>query len=207
METSIYIHAATIIHLLGVVLGVGSATITDILFFKFVKDKHITGREAKLMDTLSKIIWISLIILIVSGFALYFNSMDRLNESGKFLTKTVGLLVLTINGLILGYFIRPKLTKIDFSNNGVSRFGLSHLVNRRMRIWATVCGAISISSWYFIFILGGLRGVTFSAKSGLITYGIVIAAAIVGSLIFEGGAWQKLQRRIHEGHYKDHENK
>ncbi len=197
----VYKHAATLLHLFGVVLGLGSATITDILFFKFVQNKHITGKEAKLMDILSRVIWVALLILVVSGIMLYIPSMDRLNESGKFLTKGVGLLVLIVNGLVLGYFVRPKLTKIDFSNNNVSRFGLSHLVNRKMRRWATLCGAISISSWYFIFILGGLRGVTFPVVYGLIGYAIILTLAIIGSFIFESGAWQKLQRRIHAGHY------
>ncbi|MDQ5929674.1 MAG: hypothetical protein QG594_1455 [Bacteroidota bacterium] len=198
----VYRHSATLLHLFGVILGVGSATITDILFFKFVQNKHVNGKEAKLMDILSSIIWVALLILVVSGIMLYIPSIDRLNESGKFLTKAVALLVLIINGICLGYFIRPKLTKIDFSNNNVSRFGLSHLVNRKMRRWATICGAISISSWYFIFILGGLRGVTFPVIRGLFVYAIVLAIAIIGSFIFEGGAWQKLKRRIHEGHYK-----
>lgn len=198
----VYRHAATLLHLFGVILGVGSATITDILFFKFVQNKHITGKEAKLMDILSSVIWVALFILVISGIMLYIPSMDRLNESGKFLTKAVGLLVLILNGLCLGYFVRPKLTKIDFSNNDVSRFGLSHLVNRKMRRWATVCGAISISSWYFIFILGGLRGVTFPVTHGLIGYAIILTCAIIGSFIFESGAWRKLQRRIHAGHYE-----
>ena len=202
METiEIYTRSATILHLIGVILGVGSATITDILFFRFVKDKHITAKEAKLMDQLSKLIWVSLAILIISGLMLFIPSFERLSVSGKFLTKNIGLFVLVINGLVLGYYVRPKLTKIDFSNNGVSRFGLSHLVNRRMRVWATVCGAISISSWYFIFVLGALRGITFHVKYGLLVYGIILIMAIIGSLIFENGAWKKLQKRILEGDY------
>jgi len=204
METiDIYTRVATIIHLLGVILGVGTATITDILFFKFIRDKHISSREAKLMDELSKIIWVALIILIVSGVALYVPNMERLDQSGKFLTKLIGILVLVLNGLMLSYIIRPKLTKIDFSNNHMSRFGLSHIVNRRMRIWATICGAVSISSWYYIFVLGALRGITFPLQTGIFIYGIILIIAIIGSLIFENGAYQKLQHRIHEGHYKE----
>lgn len=201
-KIEIYKHSITLLHLFGVILGVGSATITDVLFFKFIKDKHISGNEAKLMDILSKLIWIALLILVISGAVLYIFSIERLNVSGKFLTKLISLLVLVINGLVLGYFVRPKLTKIDFSSNNISRFGLSHLVNRKMRIWATVCGAISISSWYFIFVLGGLRGVTFAFYKIIILYVLVLAFAIIISLIFENGAWQRLQSRIKQGMYQ-----
>lgn len=200
----IYTRIATILHLLGVILGVGSATITDILFFRFIGDKHISGREAKLMDILSKVIWAALLLLVVTGSMLYIPSMDRLNESGKFMIKLIGLLVLILNGLVLGYFIRPKLTKIDFSNNHMSRFGLSHITNRRMRVAATICGAISISSWYFIFVLGALRGITFHISKGIIAYSIILVVAITGSLIFESGVSQKIKKKLHEELHPEH---
>ncbi len=198
METiEIYTRVATILHLIGVILGVGSATITDILFFRFVGDKHITAKEAKLMDSLTKIIWIALIILIVSGIMLFIPSFERLANSGKFLTKNFGLLVLVINGLVLGYYIRPKLVKIDFSNNGKSRFGLSHEVNRKMRRLATIAGVVSITTWYFIFILGALRGITFPAVYGISIYICLLIITCIGGLMHENGVFRKIQRKLH----------
>ncbi len=197
MEYSeIYMRTATILHFIGVILGVGSATITDIFFFKFVGDKHISSKEAKLMDTLTKVIWIALFILVVTGIMLYIPNMDRLNESGKFLTKLTGLLVLVLNGILLGRYIRPRLTRIDFSNNHMSRFGLSHTANRKLRILATIAGAVSISSWYFIFILGALRGISFPFSYGILAYGVILAFAIFGSLVFESGTYAKIKRRL-----------
>lgn len=199
MEYSeIYLRAATILHLVGVILGVGSATVTDIFFFRFISDKHISASEAKLMDILTKIIWAALAVLIVTGIMLYIPNMDRLNESGKFLTKLVGLLVLVLNGMILGRYIRPRLTKIDFSNNNMSRFGLSHEVNRKMRIYTTLSGAVSIASWYFIFTLGALRGITFPFSYGITAYIFVLILAACGSLIFESGIAKKLKKKLRE---------
>lgn len=195
-HSEIYLRAATILHLVGVILGVGSATVTDIFFFRFISDKHISASEAKLMDILTKIIWAALAVLIVTGIMLYISNMDRLNESGKFLTKLVGLLVLVLNGMILGRYIRPRLTKIDFSNNNMSRFGLSHEVNRKMRIYATLSGAVSIASWYFIFILGALRGITFPFSYGITAYIFILVLAACGSLIFESGIHKKIQRKL-----------
>ncbi len=199
METiEIYTRGATILHLIGVILGVGSATITDILFFRFVSDKHVTAKEAKLMDSLTKIIWVALIILIISGIMLFIPNFERLSHSGKFLTKNVGLLVLVVNGLVLGYYIRPKLVKIDFSNNGKSRFGLSHDTNRKMRILATIAGVVSITTWYFIFILGALRGITFPAIYGISVYIGILIVSCIGGLMHENGIFKKIQRKIKE---------
>jgi hypothetical protein len=76
-----------IIHNIGFILGVGSATITDIFFFRFLKDNIITQEEKETMDTLSAVIWAGLAILVVSGIALYLPEQARLAVSSKFLIK------------------------------------------------------------------------------------------------------------------------
>ena len=56
---------------------------------------------------------------------------------------------------------------------------------RRARKWAFAMGAISVVSWYTVFVLGVLRGVDFSLKNYLVTYGVMLAVGLIGSQIME----------------------
>lgn len=167
----------TAVHLFAVVLGLGSATITDILFFKFLKDYHVSRKEADIMQTLSKVIWVALFVLVVSGVILFLQKPEILSTSGKFLTKCVALLVLICNGLFLNFFIQPKLVKLHFKGVNLKK---EELFSRRL---AFALGAISFSSWYFIFILGSLRGVIISFLPLISVYAVLLVFAVIGSQI------------------------
>lgn len=158
-------------HLIGVALGLGGATITDILFFKFLKDNKISGLESGVLKTLSKVIWVALGILVLSGLALYLPYADRLNGSAKFLVKMVVVLVIIINGSLLNLFISPKIEKIS-SNTGFRRL-------------AFASGAVSIVSWYSAFILGMMRTKIFGFSELLGIYLGLLALSVVCSQIFE----------------------
>lgn len=168
----------TILHLIGVVLGLGTATITDILFFKFLKDNKISRAEAGIMKTLSGVIWVALLILLVSGIGLYIPQAARLSISGKFLVKVCVLGVIFVNGLFLNFYAQPRIQKITFS-------GQLPEIKRRTRKIFFVLGGISISSWWFVFILGSLRGVLIPFRPLLLVYVCLLAVAVIGSQVFE----------------------
>jgi hypothetical protein len=46
-------------HLLGVVLGLGGATIADLLFFKFLREFEISKKDAEILRLLSRVIVIA----------------------------------------------------------------------------------------------------------------------------------------------------
>lgn len=164
-------------HLVGVALGLGGATITDILFFKFIKNKKISPFESKVLKTLSQVIWFALGILILSGVGLYLPYADRLNGSPKFLVKMIAVAVIILNGLVLNFVISPKISKIS-----------SSALFRRL---AFASGAISIVSWYSAFILGMMRSKIFSFGELLGIYIALLTLAVAGSQIFE----RRLARR------------
>lgn len=171
----------TIIHLLGVALGVGAATITDIFFFGFLKDYKISEEESKIMQVLSNVIWFALGLLVLSGISLFFPKADELMHSGKFLTKMCGILVLIVNGFLLNIIIAPKLMSISFNGEDHHVQGATH----RLRRLAFALGAISITSWYFIFILGALRGITISFLPLFVGYFTILLLAVLGSQFFD----------------------
>lgn len=100
-----------ILHVLGVSLGLGGAVITDLFFFKFLKDLRISNEEADTLRTLSNIIWSAIIVLIVTGVGLFWPQSERLLDSGKFLTKIIAVIVLVINGFMLNFLIAPRLVE------------------------------------------------------------------------------------------------
>ncbi len=170
----------TIFHLLGVALGVGAATITDIFFFKFLNDYKISFLESDILKTLSQIIWFALFLLLISGVALFIPKSEILVHSGKFMVKMIGIIVLIVNGFVLNIIIAPKLAQMTFTNdNPQIDPQLTFLRNVSFAL-----GAVSISSWYFIFILGALRGVTLPLIPLLGGYIALLTCAVVGSQIF-----------------------
>jgi uncharacterized membrane protein len=182
-----------IIHALAAAVGVGTATITDIFFFKFLRDYKISESEHELMDTLSNIIWFALGIIILTGIGLYLPASERLLDSSKFLTKVVAVLVVTINGVFLNLVVSPKMMQMDFSesnNNSKTRF---------MRRLSFALGGISISSWYLIFILGSLKSIPIPFKTAIVLYGLLLCFAIVAS--------QLLDRKMVKNYQKEYEQK
>jgi uncharacterized membrane protein len=175
-----YVRVSTILHLLGVSLGLGAATITDVFFFRFLKDYKISREESQTLDVLSEVIWVALGILFISGILLFIPKAAVLTESGKFITKMIALVVITLNGFALNLVVAPKLIELHFAGEDASE--TKEL--RRLRKLAFALGGISITSWYFVFVLGSLRGITFSLVPLVAIYVALLALAIIGSQIF-----------------------
>lgn len=165
-----------IIHNVGFVLGLGGATITDIFFFRFLKDGRISEEEKGTMDTLSSLIWVGLAILVVSGLMLYIADIPRLSMSPKFILKVVVVGVIILNGFFLNLLVAPRMRAFSFANI---------VPARRFRRLAFALGGISIVSWYSAFLLGSFRKIHLSFYGGLAVYGAVLVVTIIGSQIFE----------------------
>ena len=88
-------------HLLGLALGLGGATIADVFFFRFIKNRKISYSETGVLHTLSQVIWLGLGLMVASGLGLYLPAAEALNGSGKFLAKMIVVAVIIANGLFL----------------------------------------------------------------------------------------------------------
>lgn len=172
---------ATIFHLFAVTIGVGGATITDIFFFRFLKKFRITEEESELLKVLSNAIWFALGLLVMTGLLLFIPKADVLIHSGKFLTKMTAIAVLITNGFLLNIVIQPRLAHIVFNEEHTHHPGELH----HIRKLAFALGGISITSWYFIFVLGALRGVTLPYMPLVCFYAFLLVCAVIGSQIFD----------------------
>ena len=169
-----------IIHLVGVALGVGGATFTDVLFFKFLRNFQISKSEDNILKIFSKIIWVALAIIFVTGAALYLPKMAVLNQTPKFLLKMIVFSVIFLNGIFLNLVISPRLINLFFSKN--TKLTRSTLLMRKL---AFAGGAISMVSWYSALVLGSLEPLKTSFSILLSIYLLILFSAILGSQIFE----------------------
>ena len=169
-----------IMHLLGFALGVGGATIADILFFRFLKDSKISEKESSVLSVMSQTIWLGLLILVLSGIGLYIPNTEVLNESVRFLVKTTIVGIIVLNGAFLNLYVAPHLLKISFKDSLTKTCSINNL-----RKFAFVSGAISFVSWYTAFILGIIGEVKLSFAELFGIYLIILVIAIVFGLLVE----------------------
>jgi hypothetical protein len=165
-----------ILHNVGFILGLGGATITDVFFFRFLKDGVISEGEKQTMDTLSNVIWIGLAILIVSGLMLYLPEQARLGASSKFLLKVVVVGVITLNGVFLNIRVAPRMRQLSLART---------VPARHFRRLAFALGAISITSWYTAFFLGSLRSINLALREGVAVYLGLVITAVIGAMVYE----------------------
>jgi hypothetical protein len=166
------------VHLLGVVLGLGGTTVVDVMFFHFLRNYKITPQEAVIMHLLSQMIILGLTLLIVSGFALFYTDQEGYLASGRFLMKMTAVLVATINGGFLNFYITPKMKQISF----VGGDNMDQHKNFKRIAFAT--GAISIVSWYSAFFLAMIKVLeVFSYTTLFIGYLVLLAIGIGASQV------------------------
>lgn len=170
------------LHLVGVAIGVGGATISDTLFFKFLKDFKISAFESDTLHTLSQIIWTGVALLWLSGFGIFLTDIAKYSNSSKFLTKVFVVLIITLNGALLHSIISPRLREIPFGQHSPqhTKPGLT-----KLRRWAFGAGAVSISSWYLALILGMTPSIPVSTGLGILIYLGILTIAVTVSQIIE----------------------
>ena len=171
------------VHLLGVCVGLGGATVTDILFFKFLKDFRISRKEADIMHTLSLAIVAALFVIFISGIALYLLDTAKYSASPAFMTKMIIVMILTFNGFVLHQYVSPKLVRLSFSEER----GLTQRF-RSLRHLAFALGAVSATSWYFTFFLATLKSVITDSTQAhhlLGLYGVIVFGALLASQYME----------------------
>jgi uncharacterized membrane protein len=112
-----YHELIAVFHVLAVTMGLGGATITDVLFFRFLRDLRISEQESEVLNVLSQVIWFGLAFLVITGIGLFLPEAEYLLSSSKFLVKMVVVSVILINGLFLNLLISPKLVPMSFGES------------------------------------------------------------------------------------------
>ena len=168
----------TILHLFGLALGMGAALVSDAIFFHSTKDKKIIKTELGILDLGSKLVWLGLFILLISGLGLLITNLDVLLYSSKFWAKMTIVLTLSLNGLFFHHLHLPwiKATKGKKLNSFTSF--------KQKRSWLLVGGAISSVSWFSALVLGSLRNIGLSYGVIIGFYALLLIAATTFALVF-----------------------
>ncbi len=167
-----------IAHVFAVSLGMGGALITDLLFFKFLKDYQISESENTILETLTSAIWVALLVLLVSGVGIYLPKIAQYNDTPKFLAKMSVIVIITINGFLLSKIVTPKLTSL--------RFDVPQMLDpklNRIRAISFALGAISLTSWLTSFVFAMLKNLPHSYVELMSIYGAILLVMIIGSQI------------------------
>lgn len=174
----------SVLHTIGLAIGLGSATVADVLFFKFLKDRRISELEADIMRTVSHVVWTSLAIIFISGLGFYLPSTDGFAGYPVFTLKTIIFLIIILTGSLLNLLIAPKFVRISFGKKHDHEIGEL----TALRHWAFVLGGISMASWYSLFVLSLLpANIDASVKLLLYIYAGILIVAILGSGMAERG--------------------
>lgn len=174
-----YKKVSVITHVFAVIVGMGSALVSDVLFNVYIKDKKINPTENSTLEVLSKIIWISLGVIMLSGIALFLSDPSAYSTSDKFLLKIVIVGFIIINGYLFARVTHGSLRKLNFTDTN------RHHKYVRIRRLSFAFGAISLISWLTAFILGSVRSIPISFWQGLAIYGILVLGGIVASQLME----------------------
>lgn len=168
------------LHALAAAIAIGATITTDVLFFNFLKDFRISAKEKSVFEVISSILWMALAALIVTGILIFFTDTARYMASSKFITKMILVVIVTINGLVLNWFITPHMGDFSFDKEIDEQ---NHMTFIRRVSFAS--GGLSISTWLIIFLLGSVPSIPFSVGQAMLIYLGVIMIVIAGSQLFD----------------------
>jgi hypothetical protein len=158
------------VHILGVVLGLGATLVVDIMFIHFLGNLRISKKESIVMHLLSQMIMLGLILLILSGIALFLTDVEGYLNSPRFLMKMTVVLVAILNGGALNLYITPKMEKISMRKGEERR-------NEGFKSIAFALGGISIVSWLSAYFLAMIKDL--SAFSYLTMFSVYVGLLLI----------------------------
>jgi uncharacterized membrane protein len=145
-------------HLFGLTLGVGGATIIDVIFLRLVvRGINIKQTQANFVRVISKLVTLALVVLWLSGIGFeiqYWFISPELIPNPKVYAKLTIVVILTINGFVLHHRVLPLFYQ------RVGRPLLDDL-RSKSQVLMIACGTISMFSWYTPFFLGVAREMNF----------------------------------------------
>ena len=147
---------------------------SDLLFFKSVKNLKISKTEMKFLELGSYQIWAGLVLTIFSAFSFWI-FFPAVAQAPKILAKTTIFLVILVNGIFLNLWVTPFLKKHLEVNLAESQSF------RKARTILFSSGAVSILSWYYVLVLGAWRNLEASYRVLIGMYLALLLVAVVCS--------------------------
>ena len=124
----------------AIAVGVGTVTIAEIFFMKFLKDHRISEGESEILHTISQVLWMVLAIIILSQIGEY---LTIVSSPARSVMKNLILAVIILNGAFLNLIVTPRLIRVSFGESHLHAPGEL----RRLRKLAFALSGVSLASW------------------------------------------------------------
>ena len=170
------------LHLVGVVLGLGAASVADLYIYKSTVAKSVSQIHVEVVRTMSSIVTFGLTLTLVSGAAFvirYYHMQPDMLLNPKLHAKIFVVMLLTLNAVYIHRCVLPKYCA-TLQHNLISSLSLKNF------LFFIGSATISITGWWWSFFLGVARELnfTYSANVFLCLYFTSAAAAFcVGMLV------------------------
>ncbi len=176
------------LHLLGMILGLGGTLILDILIFHFLRNFRISASEAVIMHLISQLIILGLVFLFVTGVAMYLTDMEAYNNNPRFLMKMTAVLVLSINGIFLNFYMMPEIRKFSLVEAQIEE-------DQNLKRVGFAVGGVSMVSWLAAFAFAMVKDLDdFTYTQMLIPYLALVIIAIAGGQFMK----KKMEKEVIE---------
>lgn len=168
-----------IVHFLGLALGLGTATVMDLLVVRFFLGKTVTDELCEILSFCRHLVTIGLVLLWTTGlgFLLYYYAFapDGLTNE-KIIAKMVIVAILSINGI----FIHTTVLPLVEAQKGKPLLEGVPLLQQRVLVASALISGVS---WYGPLCIAGIPQLSFTvpAVQILAIYAIVLAAALLVS--------------------------
>lgn len=170
-----------IVHILGAVVGAGAALSSDVIFLAAIRDGIIKKDELSILKDASKVVWLGLLLVVLSGVGLFSLNFEALLVSSKFQLKMLLVLAIIVNGLIFARVHTPYME----ARLGKKLFPKSKKNGEGDRTFLALSGVISATSWLMVVILGSVSSIPigFVFALGLQLGFVALASAIALSTL------------------------
>ena len=158
-------------HVIGVALGVGGASVSDVLFVTSIADRRIDRSELKLLRIASKVVVFGLVLLAVTGVGFIVTGSPL---SPRFWAKMTIVLIASINGYVMHRFMFPLFERCQRE-----RVNLLSAEITQHAPFVVTAGALSAFSWYAALILGMWRTLQLSYLGIMGAYFMLLFGTII----------------------------
>lgn len=163
------------IHFIGLALGLGAATLLDLMLLRYFLKLPITSDALKIFHFSTRLVNVGLAILWVTGisFIIHYAAFEPEKLlNGKIWAKLSIVGALTVNGMFIHWHVLPRLDR----QVGKSLFdGMSD----RERHVFQISAAVSVTSWYVPVVLGAFPQLNFTVPATTILSSWVLLVVIV----------------------------
>ena len=161
------------VHVIGAVLGVGAATMNDVLFMRALGRPEEGEAYRRYGKTISQVAWLGVALLVISAIA-FWRIHPEILHSQKIMFKIGLTLLLVFNAQAMLSLLVPYIAKMQPADwkdakklTWVGRVGVPY-------------GVVSAVSWYTALILGAVGRQPWTALQILPFY---VAAIAIGYIV------------------------